>query len=305
MRIVFFILLCFFTSSNSVVSYENKILIKVNNEIITTIDLLNEIQYLTLFNQNYKKFNEEQIITLSKNSLIREKIKKIELKKNFKNINIKENYLNNIINDYIKKFNLNSFQEFNEYLTTNNLKFDTFKKKISIEILWNRLIYEKFSRSVKIDEQKIKDEILSQKKKQELLLSEILFNVENKENLKIKYKKIVNVISQKNFEAAASLFSIADTSKNGGKIGWISVSALNKEIINNLQPIKKGKITEPITVPGGFLILKINDKREVENKDSLQNQVKLITNQMINKQLNQHSIIYFNKIKKNITINEF
>ena len=112
----FFILLCFFTSSNSVVSYENKILIKVNNEIITTIDLLNEIQYLTLFNQNYKKFNEEQIITLSKNSLIREKIKKIELKKNLKNTNINEDYLNNIINDYIKTFNLNSFQEFNEYL---------------------------------------------------------------------------------------------------------------------------------------------------------------------------------------------
>ena len=113
------------------------------------------------------------------------------------------------------------------------------------------------------------------------------------------------MISQKILKAAASLFSIADTSKNGGKIGWISVSALNKEIINSLQPIKKGKITEPITVPGGFLILKINDKREVENKDSIQNQVKLITNQMINKQLNQHSIIYFNKIKKNITINEF
>ncbi len=304
MRIVCLILLYFFTSSNSVVSYENKILIKVNNEIITTIDLLNEIQYLTLFNQNYKKFNEEQIITLSKNSLIREKIKKIELKKNFKNINIDENYLNNIIEDYIKKFNLNSFQEFNEYLEENNLKFDTFKKKISIEILWNRLIYEKFNKSVKIDEQKIKDEILSQKKKQELLLSEILFNVENKENLKIKYKKIINEISQKNFEAAASFFSIADTSKNGGQIGWISVSALNKEIINNLQPIKKGKTTQPITVPGGFLILKINDIREVENKDSVQNQVKLITSQMINKQLNQHSIIYFNKIKKNITINE-
>ena len=134
MRIVFFILLCLFTSSNSVVSYENKILIKVNNEIITTIDLLNEIQYLTLFNQNYKKFNEEQIITLSKNSLIREKIKKIELKKNFKNININEDYLNNIINDYIKKFNLNSFQEFNEYLKTNNLKdfYRNFMEQINL-----------------------------------------------------------------------------------------------------------------------------------------------------------------------------
>ena len=112
------------------------------------------------------------------------------------------------------------------------------------------------------------------------------------------------MIQQKNFETAASLFSIADTSKDGGKIGWVNLSALNKEIIKNLQPIKNSKITKPITVPGGFLILKIDDNREVENKDNIQDQVKLITNQMINEQLNQHSIIYFNKIKKNIKVNE-
>ena len=301
-------LICFFLylfiSTSLVASYENKILVKVNNEIITTIDLLNEIQYLTLFNKNYKKFSEEQMIELSKNSLIREKIKKIEVKKNFKNMNINESYFNNIINNYIERFNLNSFDEFEEYLKVNNIKFDDFKKKISIEILWNRLIYEKFNRSVKIDELKIKKELLSPEKKTELLLSEILFNIENKENLENEYQKIINVIQQKNFETAASLFSIADTSKNGGKIGWVNLAALNKEIIKNLQPIKNSKITKPITVPGGFLILKIDDNREVENKDNIQDQVKLITNQMINEQLNQHSIIYFNKIKKNIKVNE-
>ena len=304
MKIVFYIFFYLLTFSNSVTSYENKILVKVNNEIITTVDLLNEIQYLTLFNQNYKAFNEEQMIELSKNSLIREKIKKIELDKNFKNVNIKESYFNNIINNYIKKFNLKSFEEFNEYLKVNNIKLDTFKKKISIEILWNRLIYEKFNNTVKIDEKKIRKEVLSQGKKTELLLSEILFNTENKKKLEKEYEKIVSVIQKKNFETAASLFSISDTSKNGGKIGWVNLSALNKEIIKNLQPIKNNKITRPITVPGGFLILKIEDSRELENKDSIQDQVKLITNQMINEQLNQHSIIYFNKIKKNIKINE-
>ena len=304
MKIVFYIFFYLLTFSNSVTSYENKILVKVNNEIITTVDLLNEIQYLTLFNQNYKAFNEEQMIELSKNSLIREKIKKIELDKNFKNVNIKESYFNKIINNYIKKFNLKSFEEFNEYLKVNNIKLDTFKKKISIEILWNRLIYEKFNNTVKIDEKKIRKEVLSQGKKTELLLSEILFNTENKKKLEKEYEKIVSVIQKKNFETAASLFSISDTSKNGGKIGWVNLSALNKEIIKNLQPIKNNKITRPITVPGGFLILKIEDSRELENKDSIQDQVKLITNQMINEQLNQHSIIYFNKIKKNIKINE-
>ena len=126
-------LICFFLylfiSTSLVASYENKILVKVNNEIITTIDLLNEIQYLTLFNKNYKKFSEEQMIELSKNSLIREKIKKIEVKKNFKNMNINESYFNNIINNYIERFNLNSFDEFEEYLKANNIKFDDFKKK--------------------------------------------------------------------------------------------------------------------------------------------------------------------------------
>ena len=124
MRTLIYFFIYLFISSSLAMSYENKILVKVNNEIITTIDLLNEIQYLKLFNKNYKKFSEEQMIELSKNSLIREKIKKIEVKKNFKNMNINESYFNNIINNYIERFNLNSFDEFEEYLkvsSQNNL----------------------------------------------------------------------------------------------------------------------------------------------------------------------------------------
>ena len=304
MKILYYITFCLFILSTSVLSYENKILVKVNNEIITTIDLLNGIQYLTLLNKNFNKLNDDEIYELSKNSLIREKIKKIELEKNFKEIIIEDSYFDNLMKNYVKQFNFDTLEEFKIFLNVNNIKFDKFKKKTSIELLWNRLIYDKFNKKVKIDEEKIKQELLSQEKKKELFISEILFTVENKENLEKKYREILNSIEKKSFETAASLYSIANTSKNGGEVGWINLSGMNKKIRENLILIKENQITKPIVVPGGFLIIKINQIREVERLNDLDNQIKLITNQIINKQLNQHSIIYFNKIKKNIKINE-
>ena len=304
MKIIYYISFCLFILSNSVLSYENKILVKVNNEIITTIDLLNEIQYLTLLNKNFNKLNDNEIYELSKNSLIKEKIKKIELEKNFKEIIIEDSYFNNLMKNYVKQFNFDTLEEFKIFLNVNNIKFEKFKKKTSIELLWNRLIFDKFNNNIKIDEEKIKQEILSQEKKKELFISEILFTVEKKENLEKKYKEILNSIEKKSFETAASLYSIANTSKNGGEVGWINLSGMNKKIRENLILIKEDQITKPIVVPGGFLIIKINEIREVERLNDLDNQIKLITNQIINKQLNQHSIIYFNKIKKNIKINE-
>ncbi len=304
MKILYYITFCLFILSTSVLSYENKILVKVNNEIITTIDLLNEIQYLTLLNKNFNKLNDDEIYELSKNSLIKEKIKKIELEKNFKEIIIEDSYFDNLMKNYVKQFNFDTLEEFKIFLNVNNIKFDKFKKKTSIELLWNRLIYDKFNKKVKIDEEKIKQELLSQEKKKELFISEILFTVENKENLEKKYREILNSIEKKSFETAASLYSIANTSKNGGEVGWINLSGMNKKIRENLILIKENQITKPIVVPGGFLIIKINKIREVERLNDLDNQIKLITNQIINKQLNQHSIIYFNKIKKNIKINE-
>ena len=219
-------------------------------------------------------------------------------------MSIDKNYFNNLMENYVKKFNFNSLIEFKEHLDLNNIKYSKFRTKTTIEFLWNRLIYDKFYKNEKIDEDKIKKEILSQEKKKELLISEILFNLKSKENLENKYNQILNTINEKSFEAAASLYSISDTSDNGGRVGWILLSGLNKQIKNNLTLIEKNKITKPIVVPGGFLILKINEIREVENSINLKNQINIVTEQIINKQLNQHSILYFNKIKKNIKINE-
>ena len=179
-------------------------------------------------------------------------------------------------------------------------------KKISIEALWNQLIYQKFSKNIKIDKNSLLKEIKTKfaEGEKNLLLSEILFKVNNKKNLKHKYSKIVEEVKKGNFESAALIHSISDSSNIGGKIGWIKQSSLNKSISSELENLKKGSITKPILTPNGYLVLKIDDieyiKKEYDEKKKLDEIIKLKTNQ----QLNQQSIIYYNKIKKNININE-
>jgi len=304
MKIVFSIFIYFIFFTNLALALENKILIKVNNEIITTVDLLNEIKYLNSINKNFKDFKKEEIYIISKKSLIREKIKEIELLNYFKEIKIKDELFNNLINDHIKRLKFSSLAEFKNHLKNNDVKFEVIKKKITVEILWNRLIFNKFSKNVKIDREQIKTELNNSNIKKELLLSEILFTVENNENLVDKYKLIVKNINEKNFDKAASIHSISDTSKNGGKLGWIPMSALNQKIKKELLNINIGDFTKPIVIPGGFLIIKINDARKIKDKIDIKKEVESVAERKTNEQLNQFSAIYFNKIKKNIKISE-
>ena len=179
-------------------------------------------------------------------------------------------------------------------------------KKISIEALWNQLIYQKFYKTVKIDKDQLRNEIKKKFENDEknYLLSEIVFKVSNKNDLK-KYSEIINSINKENFQSAALTYSISDSSNIGGELGWIKESSLNETISDQLKKLIKGDITNPIFTPNGYLILKIEDikyiKKTYNENEELNDLIKLKTNE----QLNQQSIIYFNKIKKNLSINEF
>ena len=169
-------------------SIENKILFKVNNEIITTVDVLNEIKYLNLLNKNLKNLDEYKIYELAKNSIIKNKVKENELKKFFNNLEVNEEYLNNVTFNYFNKFNLNSIEDLKNLLEKNNLRLNEIQKKITIQILWNNLIFKKFSKNIKIDKKLIKEEISKKETQDEFLISEIVFNVKRKETLKKKIK---------------------------------------------------------------------------------------------------------------------
>ena len=290
---------------NEAIALENKILFKINNKIITTIDLYNETKYLNLLNNNLANLEKKRIYEISKNSLIREKIKEIELLKNYKNLDIDEKYFIPLMSNYSKRMGFSNINSFIENIETNGLDVETIKKKIKIEVYWNQLIVKKFLKDIKIDKEKIKKNLETNLTQKELLLSEIVFNVDKKSDLKNKFDLIKQDIEIKGFSNAALIHGVSDSSNNGGKLGWIKISSLNSKIKNQITKIDVGKFSNPIVVPGGFLILKIEDQREVKKNLDLNKEIQITVNEKTNEQLNKLSIVYFNKVKKDIEINAF
>ena len=252
---------------------ENKILFKVNNEIITSMDILTELKYLGIINKDLKKTTKNQSFEIVKRSLIREKIKEIELKKVLKEIKVEEKFLNNLLVDYFKSNNIKTISEFENFFISQDIDPNLIKKKISIEILWNQLIYSKFKQNVKIDRKSIQNELSNNVKKREFLLSEILFNINESEKLKDKIILLKKEIKEKGFSQTALTYSISDTSSKGGKLGWVSETIMSKKIKNEIKKIKVGDYTNPIVIPGGFLIIKIEDIREKDNSSDLNNEI--------------------------------
>ena len=293
----------------SIKSYSNEniyIVYKVNNEIITNSDIEKEYQYLITLNNQLKTLDKLKALELSKESALREKIKKIELVKYFDlktlDLNI-DNYLQN----FYKSLNIKNDSEFKQYLRNNDISFNYLKKKIQIEILWNQLIYDKYNTRINIDKKELKKKLkeLNKAEKQKVyLLSEILFDKENNLSFEKKLKNISQSISEIGFNNTANIYSTSDSAKFGGNIGWVEEQKLSKNIIEELELLKIGQYTIPIKANGSFLLLKIEEikyeKAPINEDEELNKMIQFETS----KQLDQFSKIFYKKIKINSLIDE-
>jgi peptidyl-prolyl cis-trans isomerase SurA len=288
----------------SAISIENKIEFKVNNEIITSIDIIKELNFLAALNPKILELDKNQIFEISKNSIIKEKVKTLEILKFKSKIVIDDNYLSKLVRESYMKINLSSENEFLNYLSKYNLELKDFKKKITIEALWNQLIYSKFKSKVNIDIDKIKSEVVNNKNNKVTLfnLSEIIFNIEQNQNLEQKFDQIKNDIDQDGFENAAVIHSIASSGSTGGKLGWINQNSINQKLNEKIKNLNVGEFTKPIVIPGGFLIIKLEDLKQEDKEINLEEETKKLMSIKTNQQLNQFSNIYYNKIKKDIKI---
>ena len=303
--ILIYLAFILFIYSSSSFSIENKILVKIDNQIITSLDVNNEYKYLIALNPSLKNSKKEDIIKLSKRSIINERIKKIEIEKNFNNPQIPEEFLDIILQNVYFKIGIDNINDFKKYLTINDIDFENVKKKLEIEALWNELILIKFSSKVNINEDNLKRKIQENNKfSKSYLLSEISFEVSNLNDLESKYAEIRDVINNKGFDFAALKYSVSATSKIGGKLDWINENSLNKQIKDAIKDLKINDFTKPINVSSGFLILKINDVKSTQIEVNVEDELKKLTNYEKNNQLNQYSKIYFNKVKKNLQIDE-
>ena len=306
LRIMLKTLLIIIFVQNYLFAIENvKIILKINDEIITNIDVQKEYNYLIALNNDFKEVNKEKALLIAKESIIKEKIKKKELEKYY-NLEEESDNLENVIKSFYKSLGLNNKKEFIKYIEKYGLTYREIKQKIKIEITWNQLIYAKYNEQVKINLEKLRKKILKQRENQNsYLLSEILFRSETNEDVNQKYESIKKSIETVGFKNSANIYSITETSKLGGKIGWINENQLSKEIIKELEKLKINEYSKPINLIEGYLILKVEDIKKIKNNNlNIEEEVKKLENYERNKQLNKMSNIFFSKIKNNTIINE-
>ena len=304
-KLLIFLGLIFFIFGSSSNSIENKILLKIENQIITSLDVNNEYKYLIALNPNIKNSKKDDIIKLAKKSILHERIKKIEIEKNFNNPKISQKFLEQILQNIYSRIGFTDLEDFKNYLVNNNIDFENVKNKLEIEALWNELIFIKFSSKVKINKNELKKRIRDNNKfLKSYLLSEISFEVSNLNELNNKFDEISKIIKDKGFDFAALKYSTSPTSKFGGKLDWIKENSLNKSVRAAINNLKINDHTKPISVPNGFLILQINDIKNTKIEIDIDNELKKLENYEKNNQLNQYSNIYFNKVKKDLEISE-
>ena len=281
------------------------IVAKINQEIITNIDLDFEKRYLIALNPNLKKLDQNRIVEYAKSSLINERIKKLEIEKRFV-IVPNETLLSKVIADIYTSIGVSSLEEFKNYLVKNNIDLQRVKEKISIEIAWNDLIIKTFQNEVSIDRNLMikKLEKFDEKKVDNLLLSEIIFTINKKEELNLKYEEIKKSINEIGFEETARIYSLSDSKKSGGKLGWIYKNQLSKEIRESLKDIALGNFTKPIITSGGILILKINDIKTENLKIDKDAQLKKMIEFEKERQLTRLSTLFYKRIYNNAEINE-
>jgi len=286
---------------------QNKIFLsyKIENEIITNIDIKDESKYLLALNTQLKNLPDDKILEIAESSLIRETVKKIELLK-YMDLNQDDKVIDQVIENFYLKLNLNNKQEFEEYLSNYNLSIDDVKKKINIETSWNSLIYDKFKNQITINIKKLKQKIQLQQNTEfnkSYKLSEIVF--EKKEaSLNSKFKKIEESIKEIGFKNTATIYSISSSAKFGGDLSWVEEKNLSKKLSVILSTLTVGNHTKPIQLGNKFLILNLNEIKNEKIKIDKERELNKMILYEKNRQLEQFSKIYYDKIKLNTIIDE-
>ena len=305
---IFLLLTVYFLfTSFSFSNIDLRILMKINNEIITTYDVEKEKNYLLALNPNLKEIDENQLISIAKKSLTKEIIRKIEILK-YKELKQENSQIDSVLNSLIKNLNFTNKTELENYLQNFDISIDDLKKKIEIENEWKNIVYAKYNNSVNINRENLKlkiDNLIKNDYVFEYNLSEIIFTTKSNTNYNEEFKTIKNSIDVNGFENTANLYSISDSSNVGGKIGWVAEKNLSDKIIDKIKKLKKDEYSKPIKIGNDFLILRINETRKKPFKMDKQAELEKMIIVETTKQLDKFSNIFYNKIKLNAKISEF
>ena len=282
--------------------------VKVQDEIITNLDIQNEKRYLFFLNPKLKELKISRSNNIAKESLITETIKRKEIEKFF-DFNKKNNLINAIEKNLLLKKNIKNREQLKEILENRNINYEDVKKKLLIETLWNKLIYDKYVKNVIINKEDLRKKILIQfnnkQKKFDYNLSEIVISENINKDFKKKFSIINKSLKEIGFENTANIYSISNTANNGGLVGWVNELQISTQINSQIKDLKINEISKPIKIANGYILIKVNDKKEVKNIININDQLEKVIIRETNRQLNSFSMIFYKRLKKNIEIYEY
>ena len=306
-RIIIFIILFFSLINFGYSKIQVGIVMKIDNEIITTHDIEQEINYLKALNPRLNQINKNELLVIAKNSVIKEFIKKKEIQK-YKKLDLQNSQIDSVLNNLIQNLNLQNEDQLRNYLDNYNFSVERLKKKIEIENEWKNLVYSKYVKTVKID----KDELIKKIKKSkndksslEYNLSEIVFTKKKDLTLEKLFSDIKESIKKNGFENTANLYSISESAKIGGKLGWVKKKNLSEIIIDKLNNLEINEYSSPLQIDNNFLIFKINEIRKIQIEIDKEKELDKMIFIETTKQLDKFSNIFYNKLKLNSEISEF
>ena len=303
-KTIVLILIFFFLSNLSYSKINLQIIMKINDQILTSYDLEKESNYLLALNPKLSEISKNDLLKLAKKSMIKEMVRKSEILK-YKEITLKNDQIDSVLRNIIQNLEFSNQYQFENYLKDFDISIDDLRKKIGIENEWKNLVYSKYSTSIKIDKDNLINKIEKSSKEErsvEYNLSEIVFIKKQNVSLKDQSKEILESIEINGFENTANIYSVSDSSKIGGKIGWVKKNNLSLEINRGLDNLKINAHSDPIKIGNNYLILKINDIKEITLKIDKQKELNRMIMIETSKQLDKFSNIFYNKIKLNSVI---
>ena len=286
----FFLVFFYFISQNVYSNIKDGIIAKVGIEIVTNYDIINEINtILALSNKPADESDFKKLQSIAFSSIKKTIIKKIEIEKYKINNYSKEDFSNYLfgLEKNLGLQNITLEEHFKKY----GANFNIFKEQVIINLKWNTLIYSLYKKELDVDEELIKTELNKQinkeKKIEEFNLSEIVVEDWN-EN---KFNRYSKKYKKNGFEKTATIYSNSVSSKKGGSIGWVSSKSISKDYLEVILKLDKMQISKPIKINNNVVIIKLNDKR-ILNQNKLN--IKQIEKNIIQKKKEEKLNIFSN-----------
>lgn len=281
---------------------EDKIILKVNNKIITNFEVKNKIiSTLILSNEIINQENIDKIKSQTLESLIQLKLKQIELDKYNFEIDYKQ------IEDYLNSISGNNIDRLKSVFKSNNIDFEMFLDNVKTEFKWQRFIFSKYSNKIEINKNSIAKELNKIISKKSLIkeynISEIEILINNDSTDEKKLLDLRENILNEGFEKTALKYSVSTTSQKKGNLGWINSNALSKNMYQIVSKLKIGEISQPIRRANSILFLRLNDTRNIKSKEINRNNLeKEIIDRKSNELFDLYSKSHLSKLKNSVFI---